>query len=326
MSLSMLSKPFLWKWERSEKMSRHLLSLAELTTEEAKEILNLSLILKKTRREKLLKMCSGMSAALIFEKPSTRTRVSLDVALSGLGAVPVILSTSEMQLSRGEDLKDTARVLSRYVDAIVARVFKHETLEELAKYSNVPVVNALSDVYHPLQAIADVLTIYEGKNKVEGIKLAYIGDGNNVCHSLIIASALYSMDIRVSTPQGYEPKKEVVKIAENICSNGFSYAWFPVPEKAVKDVDVVYTDTWISMGSEEEKVERLEAFKDWQVNVDLMSKAKSDAIFMHCLPAHKGEEVTDEVFESKNSVVFDQAENRLHTARAVFIFLWKEVG
>lgn len=304
-------------------MRGHLLSLADLTTEDAEKILNLSLTLKKTRREKLLKMCSGMSAALIFEKPSTRTRVSLEVALSGMGAIPVVLSTSEMQLSRGEDLKDTARVLSRYMDAIVARVFKHEKLEELARYSSVSVVNALSDIYHPLQAIADVLTIYEAKNKLEGIKLAYIGDGNNVCHSLILASALYSMDIQVSTPQGYEPKKEVVKIAEKIRSRSSSYTWFPTPEQAVSDADVVYTDTWISMGSEKEKRERLVAFRNWQVNINLMSRAKSDAIFMHCLPAHKGEEVTEEVFESKNSVVFEQAENRLHTARAVFIFLWK---
>lgn len=306
-------------------MTKHLLTLADLTKDDAQKILQLSSVLKKTRKEKLLRVCRVMSAAIIFEKPSTRTRVSLEVALSGLGATPVVLSTSEMQLSRGEDLKDTARVLSRYVDAIAARVYKQETLEELARYSNVPVINALSDLYHPLQALADAYTIFEKKGRLEGIKLAYVGDGNNVCHSLIIASALYSMEIQVSTPPGYQPEGKVIKLAEEISNGGLSYAWFETPEEAVTNADVVYTDTWVSMGSEKETEERLKVFQNWQVNSKLIKKAKPDAIFMHCLPAHKGEEVTEDVFESENSVVFEQAENRLHTARAVFVYFWKGV-
>ncbi|MCX7832134.1 MAG: ornithine carbamoyltransferase [Actinobacteria bacterium] len=302
-------------------MVKHLLDLTELNKEEALRILELSKEFKERKENSLLRTCEGMKAALIFEKPSTRTRVSLEVAISLLGAHPVVLSSNDMQLSRGEDIKDTTRVLSRYVDAICARVYEHQTLSEMSVYASVPVVNALSDKHHPLQAIADVFTLYEKTGGLD-FTLAYVGDGNNVCHSLIIASSIFGFNIRISTPPGYEPDFNVVKQAEMI--GGKKISIFEDPKEAVKNADAIYTDTWVSMGFDMEEKERKKAFKGWQVNQELMAESE-DAYFMHCLPAHKGEEVTEDVFESERSIVFDQAENRLHTAAAVFFYLWKEV-
>lgn len=306
-------------------MKRHLLSLSDLTKLEAETILDIALKFKHMDRYKMLEMCKGKAAAVIFEKPSTRTRISLEVALSSIGATPIILSSSEMQLSRGESLRDTARVLSRYVDAIAARVFSHDTLIGIAKDATVTVINALSDKFHPLQGLADVMTIIEQKGSLDGLRLAYLGDGNNVANTLIQAAAIFGFEIVVSTPRGYEPSDEVIECAKSIAGDKFKYCWEEEPFKAVLEADVVYTDTWVSMGSETEEERRKEVFKNWQVDNAKMSKARRDAIFMHCLPAHKGEEVTEEVFESEKSVVFDQAENRLHTASAVFFYLWKGV-
>ncbi len=300
----------------------HLLDLTELTKEEALYILDLTDELKSKDRESLLGYCRGYRAALIFEKPSTRTRVSLQAAIESLGASAIVLSSSEMQLSRGEDVKDTARVLSRYVDAVSARVFSHKMLAEFAEFSTVPVINALSDLHHPLQAIADVYTLYKHLDRLDFI-LAYIGDGNNVCNSLITAAALYGFKIRVATPPAYMPDSRVVEKARSICSNCFE--WFEDPYEAVRGADAIYTDTWVSMGDEEEKTERLAVLRSYQVKSELVKASGKDSLFMHCLPAHKGEEVTEEVFESESSIVFEQAENRMHTSRAIFFYLWRKV-
>lgn len=297
-----------------------LLDLTELSKEEAYHLIQLSREMKSRDAAELIRLFPGKSVVLFFEKPSTRTRVSLELAVAGLGAVPVVLGASESQLSRGEDLKDTARVLSRYADAITARVFRHSSLEVLAEYADVPVINALSDLHHPLQALADAFTIWE-KFKSFDVKVAYVGDGNNVCHSLIIAAALFGFKLAVSTPGGYGPDRKVVEKAEGITPGCCEL--HDEPREAVKDAQVIYTDTWVSMGDEGEAVARLRAFKGWEVNEELMNRAAPGAVFMHCLPAHKGHEVSEEVFESPASIVFDQAENRLHTARALFAYIWK---
>lgn len=258
----------------------------------------------------------GKSVGMIFEKPSTRTRVSFEVAIYQLGGHPVYLSPRELQLSRGETIRDTAQVLSRYLNAVVIRTFSHSTLEEFAKWAKVPVINALTDSHHPCQAMADMLTIFEKKGKVEGIKIAYVGDGNNVANSLIEASALTGVKINIATPKGFEPLNESVEKAKSLTEVNL----FSNPFEAASDADVIYTDVWLSMG-EEGNMEKKEKFKNFQINSDLLKKAKTDAIVMHCLPAHRGEEITDEVIDGPQSVVLDQAENRLHTSKAILEFL-----
>lgn len=258
----------------------------------------------------------GKSVGMIFEKPSTRTRVSFEVAIYQLGGHPVYLSPRELQLSRGETIRDTAQVLSRYLNAVVIRTFSHGTIEEFAKWAKVPVINALTDSHHPCQAMADMLTIFEKKGKVEGIKIAYVGDGNNVANSLIEASALTGVKINIATPKGFEPLNESVEKAKSLTEVNL----FSNPFEAVSDADVIYTDVWLSMG-EEGNMEKKEKFKNFQINSDLLKKAKTDAIVMHCLPAHRGEEITDEVIDGPQSVVLDQAENRLHTSKAILEFL-----
>jgi ornithine carbamoyltransferase len=259
---------------------------------------------------------SGKSIGMIFEKPSTRTRVSFEVAIYQLGGYPVYLSPTELQLSRGETIKDTAQVLSRYLDAVVIRTFSHYTIEEFAKWSTVPVINALTDEHHPCQALADIMTIIEKKGKLQGIKLTFVGDGNNVANSLIEASALIEIKINIATPEGCEPLMEIIEKAKAFTEVKI----FHDPQEAVKDADVIYTDVWLSMG-EEENIKKKEKFKNFQINTELLKKAKSDAIVMHCLPAHRGEEITDEVLDSPQSVVLDQAENRLYTEKAILEFL-----
>jgi len=259
---------------------------------------------------------SGKSIGMIFEKPSTRTRVSFEVAIYQLGGYPVYLSPTELQLSRGETIKDTAQVLSRYLDAVVIRTFSHNTIEEFAKWSTVPVINALTDEHHPCQALADIMTIIEKKGKLQGIKLTFVGDGNNVANSLIEASALVEIKINIATPEECEPLMEIIEKAKAFTEVKI----FHDPQEAVKDADVIYTDVWLSMG-EEENIKKKEKFKNFQINTELLKKAKSDAIVMHCLPAHRGEEITDEVLDSPQSVVLDQAENRLYTEKAILEFL-----
>jgi len=302
---------------------RSIASLYDLTKEEIEEILKTSELLKlQTFRGQEHPLLKRKTLAMIFEKPSTRTRVSFEVGMWQLGGYPLYLSASDLQLGRGETIADTAQVLSRYVDGIMARVFSHQTILNLIKYSRVPVINGLSDFTHPCQGLADLFTIYEKKGKLSGLKLAYVGDGNNVAHSLIYGCSKVGMDIALACPKGYEPNPEVVsKAKEEAKRNGCIVRVTNDPKEVVKGADIVYTDVWASMGQEKEHEERIKVFKPYQVNSRLVKEAKDDYLFMHCLPAHRGEEVTDEVADSKNSVIFDQAENRLHTQKALLVLV-----
>ncbi len=298
---------------------KHLISMADLTPEELEEILELAEKLKEERyKGRVTDYLKNKSLAMIFELPSTRTRISFEVAMTDLGGHALYLSWNDLQLGRGEPIKDTARVLSRYVHAVMMRVRNHETIVEFAKYSSVPVINGLSNLEHPCQIIADLLTIKEYKGNLKNVRLAWVGDGNNVCNSLILASALTGMKMVVSTPKGYEPNEEIVKKAIEM---GADLTFEPDPAKAVQDADVIYTDVWISMGQEAEREKRLRDFAKHQVSEALVSMAKDDVIVMHCLPAHRGEEITEEVLEGEHSIVFDQAENRLHAQKAILLKL-----
>jgi ornithine carbamoyltransferase len=261
---------------------------------------------------------AGKSLAMIFEKPSTRTRVSLEVAVNELGGHALNLSAGELQLGRGETVADTARVLSRYVNGITARVYSHNTVTQLAEHASVPVINALSDWEHPLQILADLMTIRERFGKLEGLKIAWIGDGNNVCNSMILASAILDMSIVVSSPKGFQPKPKILEQAKIL---GGSPIVVTDPVDAAIGADVMVTDTWVSMGDEAEEAERLRVFGKYQLNGDLLKHGSTDAIAMHCLPAHRGQEITDDVMDGVQSAVFDEAENRLHTSKAVFEWL-----
>lgn len=262
---------------------------------------------------------SGKSVVLLFQKSSTRTRISFEVAVSQLDGHPIYLGWSESQLGRGETIADTARVLSRYVDAVVARVYRQTDLVEMARYAEIPVINALSDLYHPCQIIADLYTMWEKFGFLKGLKVAYIGDGNNVCNSLLIGCSKMGINISVACPIGYEPSSEALSSAKrNSEETGSKVKILSDPFEAVKDADVVYTDTFVSMGDEAEREERLAIFlPKYQVNSELLKAASKKALFMHCLPAHRNEEVTDDVIDGSHSVVWDEAENRLHTAKAI---------
>jgi ornithine carbamoyltransferase len=286
-------------------------------------ILSLSAFLKeKVKRGELYRPLEGFTAALIFEKPSTRTRVSFEVGVYQLGGHGVYIDRKGSQLGRGEPVKDTARVLSRYTDLIVIRTFEQKRVEELARYSSVPVINALTDEEHPCQVLADLFTIWEYKGKLEGLKVAYLGDGNNMCNSWLVGAAFMGMRFYAATPPGYEPLPEYVERAREIAKEtGAEIVLTNDPIEAVKDADVVYTDVWASMGQEEEEEERKRIFAPYQVNGELVKHAKPDFLFMHCLPAHRGEEVTEEVLEGERSVVWEQAENRLHTQKALILKL-----
>jgi ornithine carbamoyltransferase len=300
---------------------RHLLTLKDFSREEILAILRDSLLLKRLRAAGIrnLNLLTGKSIAMIFEKPSTRTRASFTMAAYELGVFPVGYSSSELQLARGEPIKDIARVLSRYHDLIAARVYRHDDLEELARYSGVPVVNLLSDKYHPLQALADYMTILEKRGKIEGVKIGFVGDGtDNVLNSLVIAGVKLGAKIRVATPQAFRPREDL--LGKDVLSK-IEISEDPI--EVVRDADVIYTDVFVSMGQESEKEVRLKTFLPrYQVNTELLRHVgRNDYIVMHCLPAHRGEEITDDVIESPNSVVFDQAENRLHTSKAVLLHL-----
>ena len=302
---------------------RSLDSLFHLTKEEIEQILTTSELLKSQLvRGEGHPLLKGKTLAMIFEKPSTRTRVSFEVGMWQLGGYALYLNASDLQLGRGETIADTAQVLSRYVDGIMARVFAHQTILDLIKYSSVPVINGLSDLTHPCQGLADLFTIYEKKGRLSGLRLAYVGDGNNVAHSLLYGCSKVGMDIALACPKGYEPNPEVVsKAKEEGKRSGCAVKVTKDPKEAVTGADIVYTDVWASMGKEKEHGKRLKAFKPFQVNAKLVKEAEEDYIFMHCLPAHRGEEVTDEVADSENSVVFDQAENRLHTQKALLALI-----
>jgi ornithine carbamoyltransferase len=298
----------------------NLISITDLSQEQIIKILDRADTYRIERDKYDGMTLQGKSMAMIFEKPSTRTRVSLEIALEELGGHALHLNSGELQLGRGETLADTARVLSRYVHGISARVNSHSTIKQLAKYASVPVINALSDLEHPLQTLADLMTMRQRFGRLEGLNVAWIGDGNNVCSSLILASAIMGMFISVASPNTYEPKPQILGAAKNM---GGQIKLFSDPIDAVKGADVVATDTWVSMGDEAEEAERLRVFGRYQVNARLMMMASKGAIAMHCLPAHRGQEITDEVMDGPQSAVFDEAENRLHTSKAVLTMLMK---
>lgn len=289
---------------------KHLLSINDLTKGDIEKIFKLTDKLKNKHTTDL----KNKVLAMIFEKSSTRTRVSFEVAMQQLGGHAIFLSKNDIQLGRGEPISDTARVLSVYVNGIMARLFKHEDLLEFAKYSSVPVINGLTDFSHPCQILADLYTVLKKKGTLN-LKFAWVGDGNNVCNSLIFASKKLGFDLAVATPKGYEPKEEVLRGSKVKVTNN--------PIEAVKGSDVVVTDTWISMGQEEEKEKRIREFKGFQVNKELIKHAKADYIFLHCLPAYRGYEVSSEIIDGKNSVVLDEAENRLHTQKTILYLLMK---
>ena len=298
---------------------RDFLTLKDFTRQEIEEMVNLGIDLKAKQKAGIpTPILEGKTLGMIFQKSSTRTRVSFEVGMYQLGGSALFLSTNDLQIGRGEPIKDTARVLSRYLDGIMIRTYSHADVEELAAYADIPVINGLTDDYHPTQVIADLITIQEHKGKLAGVKFAYVGDGNNMTHSLMIGCAKVGMDVTVACPDGYMPNPEVVALAQGYAAeSGGSVTVMHDPKEAVKGVDVIYTDTWASMGQEAEKEIRKKAFAGYQVDDALMALAKPDAIFMHCLPAYRGMEVTDEVMESAQSVVFDEAENRLHAHKAI---------
>ncbi len=302
-------------------LKRDFLTLQDYSRDEILALIRLTEDMKKNSR-KYQGIASGKVMLLIFQKPSTRTRVSLETAMAHLGGYSIFLMESHAQLSRGETVEDTARVVGRYVDIIAARVFEQEFVETLAKYSSKPVINALSDKFHPCQVLSDLFTILEHKGKLEDLKLAYVGDGNNVCNSLLIGCSKVGMDIAVASPKGYEPPSDVVRMAlENAKESGSKVEILNDPMTAVKDADVIYTDTWVSMGQEAEAEVRIKVFKPYQVNAELLSHAPDDVVVMHCLPAHRGYEITDDVMDGPKSIIFDQAENRLHSGKAIIAYL-----
>ncbi len=302
---------------------RDFLTLMEYDQDEIYQIVSRALEFKRRTKLKIDRQpLAGKTVALIFQKPSTRTRVSFEAGIAQLGGHPIFLNASDMQLSRGETLEDTGKVLSRYVDGIVMRAYDHRELEELAKGASVPVINGLTDYAHPCQAMADLVTILEKKDRLAGLKLAYVGDGNNVANSLLLASVKVGINISVSSPEGYQPKEEVVRRAMSFLrgkSSKISITDDPV--EGVRNADIVYTDVWTSMGDEDESAQRRAALAKYQVNNELLSHARPGALIMHCLPAHYGEEILMEVFDKHENGLFDQAENRLHAQKALLSVL-----
>ncbi|OBA09169.1 ornithine carbamoyltransferase [Bacillus subtilis] len=294
---------------------KDLLTLKDLSEQDINALLAEAGELKQNKIQPIFQ---GKTLAMIFEKSSTRTRVSFEAGMAQLGGSALFLSQKDLQLGRGETVADTAKVLSGYVDAIMIRTFEHEKVEELAKEADIPVINGLTDKYHPCQALADLLTIKEIKGELRGVKVAYIGDGNNVAHSLMIGCAKMGCDISIASPKGYEVLDEAVEAAKSAAlQTGASITLTADPIEAVKDADVIYSDVFTSMGQEAEEQERLAVFAPYQVNAGLVSHAKPDYTFLHCLPAHREEEVTAEIIDGPNSAVFQQAENRLHVQKAL---------
>jgi len=290
------------------------------------DLIELASILKHYQRIGIPhRFLEGKTLAMIFEKPSTRTRVSFEVGMAQLGGHALYLSPKDLQLGRGETIADTARVLSRYVDAIMYRAFKREMMEELARHATVPVINGLDNKEHPCQILADMMTIWEKKGRLRGLKLVFIGDGNNVANSLMLASAFLGVDFTIACPEGYEPDKELYEKALELArESGAKIEIARDPLEAANGADVLYTDVWVSMGDEAEAEVRMKAFQGYQINQKVVEAAKSDVIVMHCLPAHRGLEITDDVIDGEHSVVWDEAENRLHVQKALLLWLIKE--
>lgn len=300
-----------------------LISLHDLTSEEVQNLLKLGLKLKSELKKGIPHpILKGKTLGMIFTKSSTRTRVSFEVGMTQLGGYPLFLSSNDIQLGRGESIYDTAHVLSRYLDGIMIRTYDHQDVIDLAEHADIPVINALTDLLHPCQVLADLMTTYEHKGKLEGLKMAYIGDGNNMAHSIMYGCAKVGMDCAIAAPKGYQCDEGVVENAKaDFAKSGRTLLLTEDPAEAVANADVVYTDTWVSMGQESEKAERRKIFIPYQVNKELFAKAKEDAVFMHCLPAYRGYEVTEDVIDGPQSVIFDEAENRLHAQKAVMATL-----
>jgi len=303
-----------------DAMPRNIISILDVESD-LNDILDLAIKLKKKQKEREPHAyLQGRSLAMVFEKPSLRTRISFELAMVQLGGHAMYISPNEIQIGKRESVHDVAKVLSRYADCIMYRAFDHKVMQELGKHTEVPLLNGLDDLEHPCQILADLLTIKEHKGELKGLKLAYIGDGNNVCNSLLLGCAISGMDMSVGCPPDYEPSPEILEKSKNIAKEkGVTITITQDRKEAIKDADVVYTDTWVSMGDEDEKQKRLKAFSSFQVNLQLLSHARQDCIVLHCLPAHRGEEITDEVLDGPNSVVFDEAENRLHAQKAVIL-------
>jgi ornithine carbamoyltransferase len=310
-------------------MKRHFLTLADFTQKELGHLLRRAIKLKEDAREgRRSTSLGGMTLGLLFEKPSLRTRVTFEVAMRQLGGGSFYMSANEVQLGVRESVSDVARNLGRWIDGIVLRTFRHEVVEEMAQYSSIPVINGLTDRVHPCQILSDMLTLREKKGRLRGFRMCYLGDGNNVANSWLLGASAMGMDLSVACPQGCEPNKTVLRVARRRAEeSGARIAFTNNPRKAAKNADVIYTDVWTSMGSEWEGARRGLLFKDFQVNPDLLSLASRDVLVMHCLPAHRGEEITDEVLDGPHSIVFDQAENRLHAQKALLeAFLGRSRG
>lgn len=305
---------------------KHLISLYDCTTEEIEKILKLAIKLKADNKAGITHhILKGKSLGMIFAKSSTRTRVSFEVGMYQLGGQALYLNNNDIQMGRGESIYDTANVLSRFLDGIMIRTFDHQDVLDLAKYGSISIINGLTDLLHPCQILADLQTVYEHKGKLNGLKVCYVGDGNNISNSLLYGCTKMSMDISVATPVGYECDALVTERAkETSKQTGSCVVITNDPSEAMQDADVVITDTWVSMGQESEKQERIKIFKDYTVTEQLFSKAKDDAIFMHCLPAYRGYEVVPEIIDGPHSVIFDEAENRLHAQKAVMAFTMGE--
>ncbi len=304
-------------------MQKDLISIYDLTKEDIEKIFDLTKEikerLKKGEEDHPLK---GKTLGMIFAKPSTRTRISFEVGIFQLGGIGLYFSAQDLQLKRGETIADTAKVLSRYLDGIMIRTFDHNDVVELGKYASIPVINGLTDLLHPCQILTDMYTIYEKKGKYQGLKVVYLGDGNNVCNSWLYGAAKTGINFVVACPKGYEPDKKVQKQAKKDAeASGGNITILEDPNEAVKEADVIYTDVWASMGQEEEHEKRVKLFQPYQINQELVSQAKPDVLVMHCLPAHRGEEITDEVIDGPHSIVFDEAENRLHLQKAIMVLL-----
>jgi len=302
-------------------VKKDLLSIRDLETKDIHDIIKLAADIK-ANSAKYSNALKGKSIGLIFQKPSNRTRVSFEIGMFQMGGHSIYLGSSELGMGGRESVKDVACVLSRYLNGIIARTYKHDVLEELARHASIPIINGLSDLAHPCQSLGDMFTIKEKFGTLKGVTLAYIGDGNNVLNSLMAVAAKLGVDIKVATPKGYEPNVEMVRRARAVArESGSKIEISNDPRKAARDADVLYTDVWVSMGQEKQAARRVRAFKDYQLNDKLLKSAKTLAAVMHCLPAHRGQEITDSVMDSNHSIVYDQAENRMHVQKAILLKL-----
>ena len=303
-------------------MKKDFISILDITEDELHQILADAIQLKKLRQAGTLpEVLKGKNLAMIFEKSSTRTHISFEVGMNELGGHALFLSTRDLQIGRGEEIRDTARVAARYVSAVMIRAYKQSTIEEFARYATIPVINGLSDREHPCQLLADIMTINEHVKDMKGLRVAWVGDGNNVCNSLILSSALTGMDVSIASPKGYTPKSDVLNHAREL---GGTVHLSRSPEDAVRDADIIVTDTWVSMGDEDTREERIRAFSGYTVDEHLIRLASPDARVLHCLPAHRGEEISEGVIDGSQSLVWEETENRLHAQKALLLSLLKK--